>query len=80
MEGRVAHVRLETHSGPGPNQALAPACSCCFIWSRLGIGNSLNRNLADRIATADASGPFQWPLIDGMVAVNGKHAALFGDW
>jgi hypothetical protein len=23
------------------------------------------------MATADASGPFQWPLIDGMVAVNG---------
>jgi hypothetical protein len=23
------------------------------------------------MATADASGPFQWPLIDGMVAANG---------
>jgi hypothetical protein len=23
------------------------------------------------MATADARGPFQWPLIDGMVAVNG---------
>jgi hypothetical protein len=39
----------------------------------LTSGNALefSNNLADRMATADASGPFQWPLIDGMVAVNG---------
>jgi hypothetical protein len=35
-------------------------------WRQPGI----RHNLADRMATADASGPFQWPLIDGMVAVN----------
>ena len=28
------------------------------------------------MATADASGPFQWPLIDGMVAVNAGDVAV----
>jgi hypothetical protein len=33
-------------------------------------GNALEfgNNLADRMAMADASRPFQWPLIDGIVA------------
>jgi hypothetical protein len=34
-------------------------------------GPEFGNNLADRMATADPSGPFQWPLIEGMVAVDG---------
>jgi hypothetical protein len=36
-----------------------------------GHGQRFGNNLADRMATADASGSFQWPLIEGMVEVNG---------
>jgi len=37
----IAHLRWET-ARAGPRAT----CSPCFIWSRSGIGNSVNRNLA----------------------------------
>jgi hypothetical protein len=42
----------------------------CLFTNPRAVGNSFGNNLANWMATADASGPVQRPLIDGMVAVN----------
>ena len=41
LPAKIARLALGKPAAPVPR-----SCSSCFIWSRSGIGNSFNRNLA----------------------------------